>query len=83
MNKKNMRVNYFIKTAKFFFFFSFFRHIRRIIFYSLIKPTINKNGEKEMNLLSVSSALQIAGRAGRFKTQWETVYLLFEIVIYS
>ncbi|KAK9877040.1 hypothetical protein WA026_016067 [Henosepilachna vigintioctopunctata] len=45
--------------------------IRRIIFYSLIKPTMNDKGEKEMDTLSVSSALQIAGRAGRYGTQWE------------
>ncbi|XP_045475671.1 ATP-dependent RNA helicase SUV3 homolog, mitochondrial isoform X1 [Harmonia axyridis] len=45
--------------------------IRRIIFYSLIKPTMNEKGEKEMDTLSVSSALQIAGRAGRYGTQWE------------
>ena len=49
------------------------RHIRRIIFYSLIKPTVNEKGEKEMDTISVSSALQIAGRAGRYGTQWETV----------
>ncbi|XP_024942536.1 ATP-dependent RNA helicase SUV3 homolog, mitochondrial isoform X2 [Cephus cinctus] len=46
-------------------------HIRRIIFYSLIKPTVNEKGEKEMDTISVSSALQIAGRAGRYGTQWE------------
>ncbi|XP_017774376.1 PREDICTED: ATP-dependent RNA helicase SUV3 homolog, mitochondrial [Nicrophorus vespilloides] len=45
--------------------------IRRVIFYSLIKPTINEKGEKEMDTISVSSALQIAGRAGRYGTQWE------------
>lgn len=45
--------------------------IRRIIFYSLIKPTVNEKGEKEMDVLSVSQALQIAGRAGRYGTQWE------------
>lgn len=45
--------------------------IRRIIFYSLIKPTTNEKGEKEMDTISVSQALQIAGRAGRFGTQWE------------
>lgn len=51
----------------------FCRHIRRIIFYSLIQPTINEKGEKEMEILSVSAALQIAGRAGRYGTVWETV----------
>ncbi|CAO1442803.1 unnamed protein product [Diamesa hyperborea] len=45
--------------------------IRRIIFYSLIKPTVNEKGEKEMDTISVSAALQIAGRAGRYGTQWE------------
>jgi ATP-dependent RNA helicase SUPV3L1/SUV3 len=45
--------------------------IRRIIFYSLIKPTVNEKGEKEMDTISISSALQIAGRAGRYGTQWE------------
>ncbi|XP_022916085.1 ATP-dependent RNA helicase SUV3 homolog, mitochondrial [Onthophagus taurus] len=45
--------------------------IRRIIFYSLIKPCVNEKGEKEMDTISVSSALQIAGRAGRYGTQWE------------
>lgn len=51
----------------------FHRHIRRIIFYSLIQPTINEKGEKEMDVMSVSAALQIAGRAGRYGTSWETV----------
>ncbi|KAF5273770.1 hypothetical protein FQA39_LY00885 [Lamprigera yunnana] len=45
--------------------------IRRIIFYSLIKPIVNEKGEKEMDIISVSQALQIAGRAGRYGTQWE------------
>lgn len=49
--------------------------IRRIIFYSLIKPNINEKGEKEMETLSVSAALQIAGRAGRYGTQWENGYV--------
>lgn len=44
--------------------------IRRIIFYSLIKPMVNEKGEKEMDTISVSQALQIAGRAGRYGTQW-------------
>jgi ATP-dependent RNA helicase SUPV3L1/SUV3 len=37
----------------------------------LIKPTVNEKGEKEMDTISVSQALQIAGRAGRYGTQWE------------
>lgn len=45
--------------------------IRRIIFYSLIKPSVNEKGEREMDVISVSQALQIAGRAGRFGTQWD------------
>uniref|UniRef100_T1IGF0 ATP-dependent RNA helicase SUV3 homolog, mitochondrial n=1 Tax=Rhodnius prolixus TaxID=13249 RepID=T1IGF0_RHOPR len=45
--------------------------IKRIIFYSLIKPIMNENGEKEMDVISVSQALQIAGRAGRFGTQFD------------
>ncbi|XP_023310678.1 ATP-dependent RNA helicase SUV3 homolog, mitochondrial isoform X1 [Anoplophora glabripennis] len=49
--------------------------IRRIIFYSLIKPIMNEKGEKEMDTISVSSALQIAGRAGRYGTQWEQGYV--------
>lgn len=49
--------------------------IRRVIFHSLIKPNINEKGEKEMETLSVSSALQIAGRAGRYGTQWEHGYV--------
>lgn len=49
--------------------------IRRIIFYSLIKPTVNEKGEKEMDTISVSQALQIAGRAGRYGTQWENGFV--------
>ncbi|XP_012343051.2 ATP-dependent RNA helicase SUV3 homolog, mitochondrial [Apis florea] len=45
-------------------------HIRRIIFYSLVQPTINEKGEIDIDTISVSSALQIAGRAGRYGTQW-------------
>ncbi|XP_071440725.1 ATP-dependent RNA helicase SUV3 homolog, mitochondrial [Hetaerina americana] len=45
--------------------------IRRVIFYSLMKPYVNEKGEKEMDVLSVSQALQIAGRAGRYGTQFE------------
>lgn len=45
--------------------------IRRIIFYSLIKPTMNEKGEKEIDTISISQALQIAGRAGRYGTQFE------------
>ncbi|KAL1449739.1 hypothetical protein WDU94_002219, partial [Cyamophila willieti] len=45
--------------------------IRRVIFYSLIKPSLNEKGEREMDVISVSAALQIAGRAGRFNTHFE------------
>ncbi|XP_043219384.1 ATP-dependent RNA helicase SUV3 homolog, mitochondrial-like [Amphibalanus amphitrite] len=45
--------------------------IRRIIFHSLMKPTINEKGEKEIDVISCSQARQIAGRAGRHGTQWE------------
>ncbi|CAB3370056.1 Hypothetical predicted protein [Cloeon dipterum] len=45
--------------------------IKRVIFYSLIKPVVNERGEKEMDTISVSSALQIAGRAGRYGTEYE------------
>ena len=39
-----------------------FRSIRRIIFYSLIKPVVNEDGDKEMDVISISQALQIAGK---------------------
>ncbi|XP_076830873.1 ATP-dependent RNA helicase SUPV3L1, mitochondrial [Brachyhypopomus gauderio] len=42
--------------------------IRRIIFNSLLKPSVNEKGEKEMDTISTSQALQIAGRAGRFSS---------------
>eukprot|EP00057_Strongylocentrotus_purpuratus_P017396 XP_011671870.1 PREDICTED: ATP-dependent RNA helicase SUPV3L1, mitochondrial [Strongylocentrotus purpuratus] len=45
--------------------------IKRVIFKSLIRPYINEKGEKEMHRLTTSQALQIAGRAGRFRTQFE------------
>ena len=50
-------------------------NIRRVIFYSMNKLIINENGEREMVPISVSQALQIAGRAGRFNTQWSTGYV--------
>ncbi|KAI5641916.1 hypothetical protein NE865_05915 [Phthorimaea operculella] len=49
--------------------------IRRIIFYSLIKPVINDDGDKEMDVISISQALQIAGRAGRYGSAWETGFV--------
>ncbi|XP_054766320.2 ATP-dependent RNA helicase SUPV3L1, mitochondrial-like isoform X2 [Lytechinus pictus] len=45
--------------------------IKRVIFNSLIRPYINEKGEKEMDRLTTSQALQIAGRAGRYGTQFE------------
>ncbi|XP_064418692.1 ATP-dependent RNA helicase SUPV3L1, mitochondrial isoform X2 [Latimeria chalumnae] len=42
--------------------------IKRIIFNSLVKPTTNEKGEKEMDTITTSQALQIAGRAGRFSS---------------
>lgn len=53
----------------------FDRSIRRIIFYSVVKLQQNGDGEKEISSLSVSQALQIAGRAGRYGTQWEHGYV--------
>ena len=52
-------------------YFLYFRNIKRIIFFSLMKPTINEKGEKEIDFIAPSMALQIGGRAGRFGTQWE------------
>ncbi|KAI5107833.1 ATP-dependent RNA helicase SUPV3L1, mitochondrial precursor, partial [Silurus meridionalis] len=45
--------------------------IRRIIFNSLVKPNVNEKGEKEMDTISTSQALQIAGRAGRFSSMFK------------
>ncbi|KAJ1143240.1 hypothetical protein NDU88_009551 [Pleurodeles waltl] len=42
--------------------------IKRVIFYSLVKPTINEKGEKEIDTITTSQALQISGRAGRFSS---------------
>ena len=50
-------------------------NIRRMVFYSINKIQLTKEGDKEVDLISVSQALQIAGRAGRFNTQWETGYV--------
>jgi ATP-dependent RNA helicase SUPV3L1/SUV3 len=47
-------------------------NIKRIIFYSLIKPTQTKeNTLLEMDYISVSQALQISGRAGRFNSPYK------------
>ncbi|XP_048407183.2 ATP-dependent RNA helicase SUPV3L1, mitochondrial [Stegostoma tigrinum] len=45
--------------------------IKRIIFNSLVKPSINEKGEKEMDRITTSQALQIAGRAGRFRSAFK------------
>ncbi|XP_003783654.1 ATP-dependent RNA helicase SUPV3L1, mitochondrial [Otolemur garnettii] len=45
--------------------------IKRIIFYSLMKPTVNEKGEREIEPITTSQALQIAGRAGRFSSQFK------------
>uniref|UniRef100_A0A3P8W8Y4 ATP-dependent RNA helicase SUPV3L1, mitochondrial n=1 Tax=Cynoglossus semilaevis TaxID=244447 RepID=A0A3P8W8Y4_CYNSE len=45
--------------------------IKRIIFNSLVKPSINEKGEKQMDTISTSQALQIAGRAGRFSSNFK------------
>lgn len=45
--------------------------IKRIIFNSLIKPNVNEKGEKQMETISTSQALQIAGRAGRFSSMFK------------
>lgn len=53
------------------FFFKYFRCIRRIIFNSIVKPTINEKGEKEIDSITTSQALQIAGRAGRYGSSFK------------
>ncbi|CAL1603936.1 unnamed protein product [Knipowitschia caucasica] len=45
--------------------------IKRIIFNSLVKPNVNEKGEKHMETISTSQALQIAGRAGRFSSKFK------------
>ncbi len=54
-----------IFMVSFFQFFFLNRSIKRIIFYSLVKPQLNEQGEKEKDTVTTSQALQIAGRAGR------------------
>ncbi|XP_029314682.1 ATP-dependent RNA helicase SUPV3L1, mitochondrial [Cottoperca gobio] len=44
--------------------------IKRIIFNSLVKPNVNEKGEKQMDTISTSQALQISGRAGRFSSKF-------------
>ncbi|CAJ1048862.1 ATP-dependent RNA helicase SUPV3L1%2C mitochondrial [Xyrichtys novacula] len=45
--------------------------IKRVIFNTLSKPRINEKGEKQMETISTSQALQIAGRAGRFSSMFK------------
>ncbi|XP_063290283.1 ATP-dependent RNA helicase SUPV3L1, mitochondrial [Pelobates fuscus] len=45
--------------------------IKRIIFNSLVKPNVNEKGEREIDTISTSQALQIAGRAGRFSSMFK------------
>ncbi|XP_070539645.1 ATP-dependent RNA helicase SUPV3L1, mitochondrial-like [Ptychodera flava] len=45
--------------------------IKRIIFNSLTRPTLNEKGEIEIVRLTTSQALQIAGRAGRYGSQFQ------------
>lgn len=49
----------------------------------MVKPTVNDKGEREMDTINVSSALQIAGRAGRYGTQWETVMFCFIYLFFN
>lgn len=53
------------------FLLKYFRCIRRIIFNSIVKPTVNEKGEKEIDSITTSQALQIAGRAGRFGSSFK------------
>uniref|UniRef100_A0A8C5Q8I6 ATP-dependent RNA helicase SUPV3L1, mitochondrial n=1 Tax=Leptobrachium leishanense TaxID=445787 RepID=A0A8C5Q8I6_9ANUR len=45
--------------------------IKRIIFNSLFKPNLNEKGEREIDRISTSQALQISGRAGRFSSMYK------------
>jgi len=49
--------------------------IGRIIFYSLMKTSNNEHGNRSHEYLTTSQCLQIAGRAGRFRTAHETGYV--------
>jgi len=50
-------------------------NIGRIIFFSMIKSSQNEKGEIEKMTISASQALQIAGRAGRYGTQFAHGYV--------
>ena len=45
--------------------------INRVIFWSVTKMSTGEKGEMEKALISVSQALQIGGRAGRFQTVYD------------
>lgn len=53
------------------FLFKYFRCIKRIIFNSIVKPSVNEKGEKEIDSITTSQALQIAGRAGRYGSSFK------------
>ena len=59
------------------------RSIRRVIFNSVFKTNTTEGGKKEFGSLSVSQALQIAGRAGRFGTQYEHVSTASPVPIHA
>ena len=50
-------------------------NVRRIVFFSIHKIQMTADGEKEIDLVTVSQAKQIAGRAGRYGTAWDTGYV--------
>ena len=60
------------RSLLFFVIFNIYRSIRRVIFFSVKKITKEDNELKFVNI-DVPSALQIAGRAGRFNTKYSTV----------
>lgn len=49
--------------------------IKRVIFQSIEKVHIDEKGNMSKGIISVSQALQIAGRAGRYNTEYETGYV--------
>lgn len=59
----SLSIIYIFKGVAFFLLSS--RSIKRVIFNSLVKPNVNEKGEKQMETISTSQALQISGRAGR------------------
>ena len=50
-------------------------NVRWIVFFSIHKIQMTSDGEKEIDLVTVSQAKQIAGRAGRYGTAWDTGYV--------